>query len=301
MPVLPAATRVQEGWAYRSTSETDAITPGRLELLDLTVLCCYNRLVRAFVPQLLLALSLWVSPAAAAQTSGTKIGLRAALDDLVRQMTQRGESKGEIHLAVAALHAAAGDQSGTLKHLRAARKLGIAAGRANLVLADYYRRSRRYDAALATLVRILVDNPEQPHALVQLWKTLYAVQLQGVAVKADLGAIRDRLLAFGMRFPKSLRLDVRAAQEGAKLTAAGYNALLAQQNTFAAQLFEAAIDAAPSNARAHRGLGIARARAQDYRRAAGAYLLYLELNPNAPDGAKVDRALMDYWRQHYRD
>lgn len=222
--------------------------------------------------------------------------LRAQVRMLMKQMKQRGEKKAEIHLALAALYGRHRQQALVYKHVRAARRLGIAPSRTNLVLGTLYRRIGRYDAAFSTLLRVLVHNKGQPYALVQLWKTLYEAQLRGAQVKVDLDDIRDRLLGFGMHFPKRLTMEKDSATRSKKMTVLGYNALLGGRNKYAAGLFEAAIDALPSNARAHRGLGIARARKQDYMRAAGAYLLYLELYPNAPDADQIDRILMRYWK-----
>lgn len=216
--------------------------------------------------------------------------------DLLAQMKRRGETKGEIHLALAALHARVGAQGEALKHARAARRLGIVSSRIDLVLGSLYRRLGRYDAAFSTYLRVLVHNTGQPHALVQLWKTLYEARLRGAKVKIDTQALRDRLIGFGLHFPKDFKLENDSADSSNRLTVRAYSALLAQRNRYAAELFEAAIDALPSNPRAHRGLGIARARQQDFMRAAGAYLLYLELAPNAPDADEIDRILMRYWK-----
>ena len=215
---------------------------------------------------------------------------------ILAQMKHRGEAKGEIHLALAAMYGRYGRQAEVYSHVRAARRLGIAPSRTNLILGDLYRRLGRFDAAFATFLRVLVLNPGQPYALIQLWKTLYEAQLQGAEVKVDMGNIRDRLVGFGLYFPKALQVEKDGATRSKKLTVLGYNALLADRNRYAAGLFKAAIDALPSNPRAHRGLGIARARRQDFMRAAGAYLLYLELHPNAPDADEIDRILMRYWR-----
>lgn len=224
---------------------------------------------------------------------------RLSLDDRARllraQMQRRGESKGEIALALAWHYAKANSPRGTIYFVRQARKLGILATRTDLLLGTFYRQRGRHDAAFSTLVRLLVKHPEQPYALVQLWKTLYEANLQGAKIQTDTGAIRERLAALGLHFPKTFSADKLSANRSKRLAANGYNALLAGRDRFAAELFEAAIDAFPSNPLAHRGLGIARARQNDYTRAAGAYLLYLELNPQAPDAEEVDRVLMEYW------
>ena len=149
---------------------------------------------------------------------------------------------------------------------------------------------------MSTLVRVLVRSPRQPRALVQLWKTLYEAKLRGVEVKTDLEAIRERLVTRGLHFPRRFKIESDSVTRSKKLAAAGYTALLGQRHRFAAQLFRAAINALPSNARAHRGLGIALAREHNYARAAGAYLLYLEMSPDAPDADDVDRVLMLYWK-----
>ncbi len=215
---------------------------------------------------------------------------------LVRQMSQRGAPQGEVHLALAALHARAGRQREVFFHLDEARKQGVPAGRTDLLLGAFYRTLGRFDAAMSTLVRVLVRHSEQPYALVQLWKTLYECKLQGTEVKTDLDSVRERLATSGLHFPSEFKLGSDGTSRARKLTAAGYNALLGDNAQLAAELFQGAIDALPSHAQAHRGLGIARARLQDFTRAAGAYLLYLELAPLAPDADEVDRILMDYWK-----
>lgn len=218
---------------------------------------------------------------------------------IVLQMRGRGAAPGEIRLALAAHYARKRDAKHALSHLRAARKAGVSPGRVDLLLGELYRRVGRYDAAFSTLVRVLVDSPEQPHALVQLWKTLYESKLRGAEVKSDVESIRKRLASSGLYFPARFKLDSDADTRSRKLAASGYTALLGGRNQFAAELFQAAIAAMPSNARAHRGLGIARARLHDFMRAAGAYLLYLQLAPNARDADRVDATLMRYWRKRY--
>jgi len=216
---------------------------------------------------------------------------------ILRQaMTRRGEPPGEISLALAALYARANQANETLEQVRLARKQGVSAGRIDLILGMFYRQQARYDAAFSTLVRVLVQHPQQPFALVQLWKTLYEAKLQGSEVKTDTDVIRERLAGLGLHFPGQFRPDRISQDKSRELAAAGYNALLTGKTRFAAELFEAAIDVFPSSPLAHRGLGIARARLQDYARASGAYLLYLELKPDAPDADQVDRVLMDYWK-----
>ena len=208
----------------------------------------------------------------------------------------RGESAGEVSLSLAWLYARANQPQQTLHYVRQARKQGIAAGRIDLLLGVFFRQQARYDASFSTLVRVLVQHSGQPFAMVQLWKTLYEAKLQGADVQTDTDAIRERLAGMGLHFPMTFKPEKMSQDKSRELAAAGYNALLTGKTQFAAELFEAAIDAFPSNALAHRGLGIARARLQDYARAAGAYLLYLELKPDAPDADEVDRVLMEYWR-----
>ncbi len=213
------------------------------------------------------------------------------------QMSHRGDPPAEIHLALAALFARAKREPEMHRYLAEARAGGIAASRCDLILGDYFRSVGRCDAAMSTLVRVLIRHEDQPYALLALWKTLYECKLQGAEVKTDTDAIRERLSASGLHFPQSFALKPRASATAKRLTAAGYNALLGGNPELAAGLFEAAVDALPSWPHAHRGLGIARARRGDHTRAAGAYLLYLELLPLAPDADEVDRVLMEYWKQ----
>jgi tetratricopeptide (TPR) repeat protein len=238
-------------------------------------------------------LLLGAAPPAAAQP----VSVARLAQTLQRQMQRRGSAAGDIHLALAGLYARdTTHQREVMFHLAEARRNGVDAGRADLLLGTYYRSLGRYDAALSTFVRVLVRHEDQPYALVQLWKTLYECQLQGAPVKTDTDSIRVRLATAGLHFPQSFKLTAKSSPQAKKLTAAGYNALLGGKPEFAAGLFQAAIDAFPSEAQAHRGLGIARARMQDSGRAAGAYLLYLELAPQAPDADEVDRVLMEYWK-----
>jgi tetratricopeptide (TPR) repeat protein len=236
-------------------------------------------------------------PAPAIAQGLPHLGRRARA--LRSQMARRGEPEGEIHLALAALYARGGQQKRVYRHLDAARRQGIAASRVDLVLGGLFRRSGRFDAAFSTLVRVLVQHEEQPYALVELWKTLYQCRLQGAEVKTDTIAVQQRLAASGLYFPRTFELRPDGARRSREITAAGYNNLLAGKARFAAGLFEAAIEHNPSNPQAHRGLGIARARMQDYLRAAGAYLVYLALSPDAPDAGQVDRVLMEYWQTRY--
>ena len=212
------------------------------------------------------------------------------------QMLRRGEARGEIDLALAWHYARARAAGATIHFVKEARKHGIMASRTDLLLGTFYRQQGRYDAAFSTLVRVLVRNPEQPFGVVQLWKTLYESKLRGAPIKTDTSAVRERLAGLGLHFPVEFDPAKVSADSSKELTASGYNALLSGRHGFAAELFEAAIDANPSNPLAHRGLGISRARKQDFTRAAGAYLLYLELNPQASDADEVDRMLMEYWK-----
>jgi tetratricopeptide (TPR) repeat protein len=212
------------------------------------------------------------------------------------EMRQRGDSQGDIDLALAWLFARANRPDATYFYVKQAREHGISAGRTDLLLGMFYRKQRRYDAAFSTLVRVLVAHEEQPFALVQLWKTLYEAKLQGAETRTDTDTIQQRLERLGLHFPRSFEPSKLSESRSRELSASAYNALLTGRTRFAAELFEAAIDAFPSNPLAHRGLGIARARREDYARAAGAYLLYLELKPHAPDAAEVDRVLMQYWK-----
>ena len=218
---------------------------------------------------------------------------------LRRQLELRGESAGEISLALAALYARARRGPQVMQMIDRARKQGIAAVRTDLLLGSFYRRVGRYDAAFSTLVRVLVRHEEQPFALVELWKTLYDSTLRAAKVSTDTDAIRQRLTESGLHFPRRFKITPRSSVRAKKLTASGYNTLLKDRPRIAAALFQEAIDLNPSYALAHRGLGIARARAQDYVRAAGAYLVYLELSPDASDAASVDKILMKYWQTRY--
>ncbi len=212
------------------------------------------------------------------------------------QMLRRGAPAGEISLALAAHFARAKQQKEVYFYVNQARKLGIPSGRIDLVLGTFFRRVGRYDAAFSTLVRVLVNHEDQPHALVELWKTLYRCKLEGADTKTDTDGIRERLAESGLHFPRRFIASAKAAAKSKELAASGYNALLSQRNKFAAELFQASVDKNPSNAQSHRGLGIARARLGDYARAAGAYLVYMKLAPNAPDADGVDRVLMEYWK-----
>lgn len=214
---------------------------------------------------------------------------------LVGSLRQRGEPEAELHLALAVLYARMGDPR-VFKQLAAARKLGISPVRLSLVEADASRRQGHYDEAMSILVRILVHYPEQPHALIELWKTLYEALLRGVPLTTDIDAIRQRLADLGLRFPAKLDVSTKAQVKSQELTDLGYNALLAKRTKYAAQLFEAAIDAFPSNARAYRGLGVARISQFDRRRATSAFLLYLDLTPDAPDANEIDRQIIEYWK-----
>ncbi|MBK8482145.1 MAG: tetratricopeptide repeat protein [Proteobacteria bacterium] len=211
-------------------------------------------------------------------------------------MHNQAQTIGEQHLALGALYARAGDPTRAYAQLRAAGRLKVARGRLQLVLALLYRRIGRYDAALGALTQVLVEHPDQPYALVQLWKTIFEAQLRAAPLKTPLRPVLDRLSAAGMHLPAQLSPSPTAARDSAKLSASGYQQLLAGRLGQAVQLFEGAIEALPSNARAHRGLGIARAREEDLARAAGAYQLYLELAPDAADANRVDWVLMQYWR-----
>ncbi len=244
-----------------------------------------SRLGAALATLLLLA-----SPVAAQRSP------EVAAEIVQQQMKRRGSPPAEVHLALAAVYAQGKRGRELDYHLGEARRLGVSASRTDLLLGSYYRSVGRYDAAFATLVRVLVRHGEQPYGLVALWKTLYECKLQAATVKTDTETIRERLSSSGLHFPREFKLTAKSADQAKKLTSAGYNALLGGKASFAAELFQSAIDAFPSEAQAHRGLGIARARLEDYTRAAGAYLLYLELAPSAPDADEVDRVLMDFWK-----
>lgn len=222
--------------------------------------------------------------------------LERAARRLIAQMHAQGQPSGEQHLSLAALYARAGDELNTYAQLRAAGREGIEPTRVRLVLALLHRRVGDYDAAIATLTKVLVKHPEHPYALLQLWKTAYEAQLRAAALKTDLKPVLERLDLAGMHLPPRIVSTPQSSRESAKLTAAGYRELLAGRTDQAIQLFAGAIEVWPSNPRAHRGLGIARAREQDLPRAAGAYQLYLELAPDAADAHRVDGVLMQYWR-----
>lgn len=222
--------------------------------------------------------------------------------DLVRaQMKQRGAPAGEIHLALASFYSKRKIPGRVSFHVAEARKRGVSTQRIDLLLGAFFRTMKRFDAAFTTLVRVLVNSEEQPYAMVELWKSLYESALQDVQIKTDTTVIRQRLERLGMYFPETFEFKDSSAAQSKRLTADGYNALLNGSYAGAVELFQAALDLLPSNARAHRGLGQARHRMQDFTRAAGAYMLYLELAPNAPDAAEVDRLLMDYWRTGCKD
>ena len=215
---------------------------------------------------------------------------------LIAQKRARGEAAGEIHLAVAAAYLHLGQQEPTFEHLRAARKRGIAQSRVDLVAGTLYRKVGRYDAACATLLRVLVDHPGQPHALVELWKSLYEAELRRFPLAVDRKGLRRRLADHGLYLPEEFTAQSTNSANSRKLTVRGHQALLAQRYTTAAGLFRGAIELLPSNSGAHRGLALAYLRQKDYRRAAGAYSLYLELNPNAPDADEIDQALVAHWK-----
>ena len=265
-----------------------------------------NSLIRSLILVVSLVLTLSLDPGDLVTAGGHSLALagpRVTFPDRVRrlrrQMQLRGESAGEISLALAALYAKARRGRQVMQLIAMARKQGVAAVRTDLLLGTFYRRVGRYDAAFSTLVRVLVRHEEQPYALVELWKTLYDCKLRGAKLSTDTEAIRQRLTESGLHFPRRFRVSPKSTIRAKKLTASGYNTLLKDRPRIAAALFTEAIDLNPSYALAHRGLGIARARNQDYARAAGAYLVYLELSPDAPDAAGVDKALMKYWQTRY--
>jgi tetratricopeptide (TPR) repeat protein len=247
--------------------------------------------------------TMWVIVALVATPASAEVSFDPALAarEARRQILRRAEDAGEISLALAAIFGRAKRQREVFHYISEARRQGVAASRTDLLLGAFYRSTARYDAAFSTFVRVLVRHEDQPYALVQLWKTLYECKLQGSEVKTDTDMVRERLAAAGLYFPKEFKIAPAPLATARKLSATAYNALLAGKAQFAAELFEAAIDALPSDSQAHRGLGIARARLQDFSRAAGAYLLYLELNPQAPDADEVDRVLMRYWRGRSRE
>ena len=212
------------------------------------------------------------------------------------QIKRRGESAGEQHLALAAYYAKLGRQPQAVAHLRTARRYGIERSRIDLLLGELYRRVGRYDASLSVLVRVLVQLPAQPHALVQLWRTLYEATLRQAPVQTDTETIRRRLGEAGLHFPERLNIGPRSAGRSRKLTAAGYTALLAKRNDQAMSLFREAIDALPSNGAAHRGTAIAWGRLGAPARASAAYWLYLDITSNAVDADEIDLVLMRYWR-----
>jgi tetratricopeptide (TPR) repeat protein len=216
---------------------------------------------------------------------------------LVRQLRDRGESPAEVHLALAALYARDGSPK-TAKYLAAAQKLGMSPVRLALVKAMALRRQGRYDAVFSTLLNVLVTHPEQPYALVEMWKSLYEATLRGSSLSMDRDTVRERLAGYGMRFPAKLALSAKAASQSRKLTALGYSQMLAGRTRYAVELFQAAIDHLPSNARAHRGLGLAREKEHDFMRATGAFLVYLHLVPDTQDAEDIDRKLMRYWKEH---
>lgn len=218
---------------------------------------------------------------------------------LVRQLRARGESPAEVHLALGALYARAGSPKAA-KHLAAAQKLGMSQVRASLVRATALRRQGRYDAAFSTLLNVLVTHPEQPYALVEMWKSLYEATLRGAPIDMDSDTVRRRLAGYGMHFPAKLKLSAKTSSQSRKLTALGYSQMLAGRTRYAAELFEAAIEQLPSNARAHRGLGLAREKEYDLMRAAGAFLVYLDLVPDAEDAEEIDRKLVRYWKERRR-
>ncbi|MCB9558346.1 MAG: hypothetical protein H6707_19685 [Deltaproteobacteria bacterium] len=222
---------------------------------------------------------------------------RPVSHEIIAQMKARGLPLAEIALVLAAHYAKRTDQAMVYRYIKRALAGGVDRGRADLVLAQFFRESDRYDAAFATLVRVLVQHPGQPKALVDLWRTLHRCQRTRCTVQTDLGAIRERLATFGLHYPARLSADPQAAMRSRKLADSGYQALLSSRPRFAAQLFFASIEEDPSNPLAHRGLAIARGRQADYRRAIGAYLLYLSLAPDAADADQVDRILVEYWRK----
>jgi tetratricopeptide (TPR) repeat protein len=229
---------------------------------------------------------------------GSRLALDAQERAIIAEMQRRGNPSGEIYLAVAALYARANVSGLMFQALSKAREHGCNATSAELLLGRWYRTQGQYDRAFRLLANILVRHPDQPRALVELWMALYQQKLQRAIVQTDVDPLIDRLAAAGLFFPRGFGLSARVKAAGGKVTAAGYNALLVGNDSrFAAELFREAISINPSDAKAHRGLAIARTRQHDFKRAAGAYLLYLELSPDAPDADQVDKALMRYWKE----
>lgn len=233
---------------------------------------------------------------AAPAAADSYLGVKARGRLLKQEMERRGDHPGDVALALANLFAREKQGKAVQFYLKEARKHGVSEGRIDLVAAELYRRVGRFDAAFSTLVRVLVKHPDQPHALVELWKTLYQCALQGTEVRTDLTLVRRKLVGAGLFFPENFQPSADGVARAKELVAAGYSALMAERPRYAAELFEAAVAKNPSNPQAHRGLGIARARMEDFARAAGAYLVYLELFPAAPDADKVDQVLAQYWR-----
>ncbi len=239
------------------------------------------------------------APGAAARApAGDALARQAA--QIRHEMQLRGDAAGEISLALAGLYARGRRKDEVYRYVNLARQQGVSATRTDLLLGAFFRRAGRCDAALTTLLRVLDRHEEQPYALVEVWKTLYRCALEGATLQADAEAARKRLLGLGLHLPQQVKVGPEALEESARLCDAAYGHLLAGRAELAAEIFEGAIDNNPSNSRAHRGLGIARARTQDYLRAAGAYLIYLSLEPDAPDADAVDRILMEYWRSRAR-
>ncbi len=172
-----------------------------------------------------------------------------------------------------------------------AARRGAHPHRVHIVRGDAYFHGMLYEHAVREYFEVASVAPDNAYAHVQLWRCLREPEHLPEAL--DLARVRKLLVAGGYFAPPAPK---RPREHGLarQLTAKGYTELRAGRFRAAAERFEAAIHQDDTSAEAFRGLGAARSRMGQARRALGAYRVYLELAPRENhELRKVRRLLHD--------
>ncbi len=228
-----------------------------------------------------------------AEVIGWLIRIRA-----LERTAETSHGSGEILLRLADAYGHIGDEARARATAQRAVRAGVEATRAKLVLGDMAWRAGRYDEATRQYLDVLASDPDQPHALTQLWKIVYTVASQGLSVEIDPQEIVARLEQAGLYFPaRPPTAGAGASERAVERIVAEANALLARNlpDAALAQL-ERAAGLNPGASEIYRALARTYLGLNDPHRAQGATLLYLTLRPDAPDASGMRRWLFDHWR-----
>lgn len=196
---------------------------------------------------------------------------------------------------MAQAYARLGNQAQVERFSREAVAHGGSPIAADILLGDFHFDQGRYRDALPHYLKVLQKSPGQAHTLTQIWLLMQRERSDNLRLPVDQATVVQRLNNAGFFLsPTTPSGNGNLANDQISL---GNQHINNNDTRRAIEAYKAAASHDPWNPAIYRGLGITYARAADYKRAVGAYHLYMALAPpNTPDLPQVHQIILDYYR-----